>query len=223
MRRLRGVLFAGPAVVVATIFFGSLSLIVSFFDDTGAIQIRVARAWARANRARCDPALGAVLADHVLAEVPPPEGAVVAGFLPHRDEIDIQPLLHRLIDRGHVIVLPVTPARGQALTFRVWRPGDILLAERFGTFRPTGPELTPNYLLVPLLAFDRTGHRLGYGAGYYDRTLGGLPGTFALGCAFAAQEMERVPAGTHDVRLDAIATERGVIRCRSLDANSFPR
>ncbi|MBV8095888.1 MAG: 5-formyltetrahydrofolate cyclo-ligase [Acetobacteraceae bacterium] len=184
---------------------------------------RVARAWAAAQRAGSDPALGALLAKHVLAEAPPPDRAVVAGFLPHRDEIDVEPLLHRLIDRGHVVVLPVTPARGRPLTFRVWRPGDVLLAERFGTFRPTGPELKPDYLLVPLLAFDRRGHRLGYGAGYYDRTLAGLPGAYTLGCAFAAQEMDEVPAGPHDIALDAIATERGVIRCRSLDANSFSR
>jgi 5-formyltetrahydrofolate cyclo-ligase len=184
---------------------------------------RAARAWAAAQRAQLDPAVGVLLAEHVLAEAPPPLGAVVAGFLPHRGEIDIQPLLHRLIERGHVVALPVTPARGQPLTFRVWRPGDVLLAERFGTLRPTGPELRPDHVLVPLLAFDRRGHRLGYGAGYYDRTLAGLPDAFALGCAFAAQEMDEVPAGPHDIALDAVATERGVIGCRSMDANSFSR
>ncbi len=65
-----------------------------------------------------------------------------------------------------------------------------------------------------MLAFDRRGHRLGYGAGYYDRTLRGLPGAFALGCAYAAQEMEHVPAGPDDVRLDAVATERGILFCK---------
>jgi 5-formyltetrahydrofolate cyclo-ligase len=75
--------------------------------------------------------------------------------------------------------------------------------------------MQPAMLLVPLLAFDRCGNRLGYGAGYYDRTLAGLPGAFALGCAFAAQEMDTVPAGPQDVRLAAVATEHGIIDCQT--------
>ena len=71
----------------------------------------------------------------------------------------------------------------------------------------------PDFLLVPLLAFDRRGYRLGYGAGYYDRTLAGLPGRFALGVGYAAQELDEVPAGPYDVRLDAVATERCVMFC----------
>jgi 5-formyltetrahydrofolate cyclo-ligase len=73
--------------------------------------------------------------------------------------------------------------------------------------------LAPDFLLVPLLAFDRAGRRLGYGAGYYDRTLAALPGRPAIGCAYAVQEVEAVPAGPQDARLDAVATERGVIVC----------
>jgi 5-formyltetrahydrofolate cyclo-ligase len=153
------------------------------------------------------------LAEHVLTECLPPVGAVVSGFWPLGDEIDIRPLLLALLERGHEIVLPVTPPRGQPLGFRLWRPGDPMAAERFGTVRPTGPERVPDFLLVPLLAFDRRGHRLGYGAGYYDRTLAGLPAAGRLGCAYAAQEMDVVPAGPHDVRLPAVATERGIIRC----------
>jgi 5-formyltetrahydrofolate cyclo-ligase len=72
----------------------------------------------------------------------------------------------------------------------------------------------PDFLLVPLLAFDRRGYRLGYGAGYYDRTLAGLPGRFRLGVAYAASELAEVPAGPYDERLDAVATERGVIVCK---------
>lgn len=143
---------------------------------------------------------------------PPPPGAIVAGFLPLGDEIDLHPLLTILHDRGHRLVLPVTPARGLPLTFRMWAPGDKLITERFGTRRPEGPELVPDFLLVPLLAFDRHGRRLGYGGGYYDRTLAGLPDRFALGCAYASQEVEAVPAGPHDIALDAVATEHGVIR-----------
>ena len=172
-----------------------------------------ARAQALAARADCNPASGAALAGHVLAAAAPPEGAVVAGFWPLAGEIDVRPLLFALHGRGHVIVLPATPPRGQALGFRLWRPGDALVAERFGTVRPTGAERVPDFLLVPLLAFDRRGGRLGYGGGYYDRTLAGLPGAGRLGVAFAAQQVDAVPVGPHDIRLPAVATERGIVRC----------
>jgi 5-formyltetrahydrofolate cyclo-ligase len=175
---------------------------------------RSARERAVAARAGCDPiGAGLALTGHVVRDAPPPTGAVVAGFWPLAAEIDIRPLLLALHERGHPIVLPVTPRRGEPLTFRLWRPGDVLQAERFGTVRPTGEPRMPDFLLVPLLAFDRTGGRLGYGAGYYDRTLAGLPGRPALGCAFAAQEVDSVPVGPYDRRLDAVATERGIIRC----------
>jgi 5-formyltetrahydrofolate cyclo-ligase len=174
---------------------------------------RAARQRARAVRAGCDPAWGSRLAEHVLAECPPPAGAVVSGFWPIGEEVDIRPLLLALSARGHEIVLPVTPPRGHPLGFRLWQPEDSMETERFGTLRPTGPERVPDFLLVPLLAFDRRGHRLGYGAGYYDRTLAALPAAGRLGCAYAAQEMDVVPAGPHDVRLPAVATERGIIRC----------
>ncbi len=174
---------------------------------------RAARAAALERRAGCDPALGVRLAEHVLRECRPSEGAVVSGFWPLGQEIDIRPLMEALHARGHDIVLPVTPKRGSPLTFRAWRPGDALERERFGTMRAAGPEKTPDFLLVPLLAFDRRGHRLGYGAGYYDRTLAGLSNVFALGCGYAVQEVLEVPAGPHDVRLGAVATEQGVIFC----------
>lgn len=175
---------------------------------------RVLRARARALRDRCDPALGADLARRVLSDCPPPEGAVVSGFWPIGSEIDIRPLLHTLHGRGHPVVLPVTPQRGNPLGFRLWRPGEELFPEPFGTVRPSGEERVPNFLLVPLLAFNRRGDRLGYGGGFYDRTLAGLPCAFALGCAYAAQEMASLPITPYDVRLDAVATERDVIFCQ---------
>jgi 5-formyltetrahydrofolate cyclo-ligase len=189
----------------------------------------VARERALAARAGCDAAqsaaasaaAGAALAAHVLRDCPPPSGAVVSGVWPLDGEIDLRPLMQALHARGHPLVLPVTPPRGRPLSFLLWRPGDALVRERFGTMapleRPAGEARVPDFLLVPLLAFDRRGHRLGYGAGYYDRTLGAFravsPGRFALGCGFAAQEVDAVPVGPNDVALDAIATERGVIRC----------
>jgi 5-formyltetrahydrofolate cyclo-ligase len=172
-----------------------------------------ARKVALARRESCDPAAGVALTDLVLRDFPPAPGAVVSGFWPMGREIDIRPLLHALHDRGHPVCLPVTPKRGNPLVFARWRPGDELARGPLGTRQP-GPgaeRLVPSFLLVPLLAFDRAGRRLGYGAGYYDRTLAALPGATALGVAHAAQELDEVPAGPEDQPLAAIATERGLI------------
>ena len=158
-----------------------------------------------------DPTLGLYLAGHVLTAWRFRPGLVVAGFWPLSGEIDVRPLLLALAARGHPIVLPVTPPRGNPLTFQRWRPGDTLVAERFGTVRPTGAPMTPDLLFVPLLAFDGGCRRLGYGGGFYDRTLAGLPGRIAIGCAFAAQRVDCVIAETHDIRLHAVATERGLM------------
>jgi 5-formyltetrahydrofolate cyclo-ligase len=172
-----------------------------------------ARRVALARRAGMDPALGTALTDIVLAGMPPPPGAVVAGFWPMGAEIDIRPLLHALHARGHAVALPVTPRRGQPLQFRRWRPGDGLVRGPMGTSQPAAEAeaLTPDWLLVPLLAFDRAGRRLGYGGGYYDRTLAALPGVTAIGIGYACQELDEVPAGEEDARLQAIATEAGLI------------
>ena len=172
------------------------------------------RATALARRAGHDPAAcGEALAAHVLRDCPPPPAAAVSAFWPLGDEIDLRPLMHRLHARGHAVLLPVTPKRGNPLTFRRWRPGDAMETERFGTMRPIGEEMTPDFVLVPLLAFDSAGRRLGYGGGFFDRTLAMLPGRFRLGCAFAAQQVDEVPVGPYDIALDAVATERGILRC----------
>ena len=149
--------------------------------------------------------------------MPPPEGAIVAGFWPMGHEIDPRPLLHALHDRGHTIVLPVTPPRGAPLSFRRWGPADALERGPMGTRQPasTAEALSPTFLLVPLLAFDRRGHRLGYGGGYYDRTLAALPGAVTLGIGYAAQELDEVPAGPEDAPLAAIATEAGLVIAES--------
>ncbi len=182
-------------------------------DELAAAK-RAARTRALALRRGLDPAAGERLAAQLLRACAPPSGAVVGGYWPLADELDIRTLLAELYARGHPIALPVTPKRGEALHFRRWEPGQEMTRERFGTLAPTGPALVPGFLLVPLLAFDRTGARLGYGAGYYDRTLAGLPGAVAIGCAWAALEVPRVPTGPEDVRLDAVATEDGVVSRR---------
>ena len=174
---------------------------------------RQARAAAFAARAACDPAWGAALIQIVPPIVPP--DALVAGFWPLDGEIDIRPLLHALHATGHRLALPHTPPRGQPLTFHAWSPGDPLQFGRFGTRVPAGPAVTPTLLLVPLLAFDRRGYRLGYGGGYYDRTIAGSPGIATIGCGFAAQEVAAIPAGPTDMKLGHIATERGLIPLRT--------
>lgn len=173
---------------------------------------KAARARALAARQGCDPALGQALARHVMESGIIPPGAVVSGFWPMAGEIDIKPLLAALHAGAHRVLLPQTPPLGQPLLFRRWTPETRMIRERFGTYRPDGEIDTPDVLLVPLLAFDRHGHRLGYGGGYYDRTLAGLPGRPAIGCAFSAQELDAVPVDDYDAPLTAVATERGFIR-----------
>ncbi len=171
---------------------------------------RLARRRALLARAGCDPALGRVIGQHILASCPPASGDIVGGFWPMQGEVDLRALLETLHRRGHRIALPHTPPIGQSLVFRHWYPGVAMVAERFGTQRPDSEALVPDYLLVPLIAFDRSGHRLGYGGGFYDRTLAALPRARAIGCAFAAQELDEVPVGEYDAPLHAIATEVGV-------------
>ena len=177
-----------------------------------------ARRSARARReAIADRAAAAQsLAEVVLAEWIQPTTACVSGYWPTRAEIDPRPLLHALAERGHTIGLPVVTGAARALMFRAWRPGDPLVEGSFSVMTPpeTAPEVTPDALLVPLLAFDRRGFRLGYGGGFYDRTLAKLRTAghvYALGLAFAAQEMEAVPRTARDQPLDALATERGLV------------
>jgi len=161
--------------------------------------------------AACNPALGTQLTAHVLADCPPPPNAIIAGFWPLAGEIDIRPLLHALA-ATHTITLPQTPPRGHPLIFRQWHPGDTLLPGRFKTQHPQGKILTPDFILIPLLAYDSEGNRLGYGGGYYDRTLATHPNAYRLGCAFAAQATETLPTEPHDIKLQAIATEQGIHR-----------
>ncbi len=170
------------------------------------------RAAALARRAALDPAVGADLARHVLRDCRPPPEAIVAGFWPLQGEINVLPLLQALALAGQALCLPVTPERGQPLTFRSWRPGDYLARGRFNTMHPEGEELVPDFILTPLLAFDAEGNRLGYGAGYYDRTFEALPAAFRLGCAFAAQQFPAIPHNPRDIPLHAIATEAAVLR-----------
>jgi 5-formyltetrahydrofolate cyclo-ligase len=140
-------------------------------------------------------------------------GNVVSGFWPIRTEIDPRPALHALA-ATHEICLPVVAGNGLPLVFRRWTPGAAMEEGAFGAAIPADPvELDPSILIVPLAAFDRKGYRLGYGGGFYDRTLERLrrnSHVTAIGFAFAAQEIAAVPRDATDEPLDLIVTEGGI-------------
>jgi 5-formyltetrahydrofolate cyclo-ligase len=147
-------------------------------------------------------------------------GAVIAGYSPIRSEIDPAPLMRKLAEQGAQLALPAITARGQSLKFRLWHPGERLLPGPLGILEPSpaAAEITPDIVLVPLAAFDGVGHRIGYGAGHYDRTLAQLRksrAVIAIGLAFAAQQVEAVPALQHDVALDYVLTENHMFDFRS--------
>ena len=139
--------------------------------------------------------------------------AVVSGFWPIKEEIDIRPLMGELFAAGCRLALPVVQGRGKPLLFRAWRPGDPLEAGVFGTLQPSAAQeaVEPDALMVPLLACDQDGWRLGYGGGFYDRTLAGLRGrrlVRAIGVGFNNQVVPEVPHGPDDQRLDWLLTDK---------------
>jgi 5-formyltetrahydrofolate cyclo-ligase len=146
-------------------------------------------------------------------------GRIVSGFSPLKTEINPIPLMRRLADAGAELALPVVAGKGKPLVMRAWRFGEALDSGVWGIREPkaSAPEVAPDILLVPLLAFDREGHRIGYGAGYYDMTIGKLRAmkpVVAIGIAFAAQEIASVPVTPRDARLDLVLTEREIIDLR---------
>jgi 5-formyltetrahydrofolate cyclo-ligase len=148
-------------------------------------------------------------------------GTIVSGFMPLQTEIDPLPLMRMLAEAGAALALPVVAGRGKPLVMRAWHWGDPLAEGVWGIRepKPEAAEVEPDILLVPLLAFDRAGHRIGYGAGYYDLTMAGLrarKAITAVGVAFADQEIPVVPATPRDARLDLVLTEREVIDLRGV-------
>ena len=137
----------------------------------------------------------------------------VAAYWRIRDELDCQPILVRLMDSGHKVILPVVTGPDAPLDLRVWEPGTPLYEAGFNTLAPDerAPRAEPDIILMPLLAFDRLGTRLGYGGGYYDRTIAKMHKRPRLiGLAYTIQELAFIPREPHDVPLDAVITEAGV-------------
>jgi 5-formyltetrahydrofolate cyclo-ligase len=148
------------------------------------------------------------------------QGMIVSGYAPIRSELDPAPLMKKLADKGARLALPCINARGQSLIFRSWSPQDRLMLGPLGIPEPSpaAAEVHPDVMLVPLAAFDKLGHRIGYGAGYYDYTFAHLrkaKHVIGVGLAFAAQETKAIPALSHDVPLDYVITERKTFDFRS--------
>ena len=177
----------------------------------------------RAQRDALPPDLRSAAAQAIAARPFPfavPAGTTVSGFMPMRSEINPLPLMKKLAVAGVQLALPVTGLRGQPLVMRAWTWGEPLASGVWGIRepRPEARPLDPDVLLVPLLAFDRDGARLGYGGGYYDCTIARLramkPVT-AVGIAFAAQQIDEVPITPRDERLDLVLTEGGTMDFRT--------
>lgn len=183
--------------------------------DKTELRRRMRATRLRLAREAPDAALRA--AERLPRALPPVQ--VVSGYHATGTELDPGPLLRRFVETGARLALPVADRRDAPLVFRAWTPGDPQVPDAFGIPAP-GPQaerVLPDLVIAPLLAFDRRGHRLGQGAGHYDRTLSNLRATkpvFVLGLAYAGQEVEELPAEPHDERLDAILTETGYIEVR---------
>ncbi|HXP77316.1 MAG TPA: 5-formyltetrahydrofolate cyclo-ligase [Stellaceae bacterium] len=191
--------------------------------ETIAAEKAALRKIMRARRAALTPEMRAAASLAVrnrliawIAATPVARGSVISGYWPIRDELDPRPAMQALAEQGFRTALPISLARGEPLAFRAWSPGDPLAPDIMRIQAPlsSAPEVVPSLVLVPMLAFDRAYHRLGYGAGFYDRTLATLRarGTpLAVGLAFSVQEVEQVPVDEADAPLDAVVTEIGLI------------
>ena len=160
------------------------------------------------------------VAGHGLGFLQPKPAAVVSGFASLPDEFRLWPLLRALSGQGHRLALPVMQGKGKPLIFRTWSPSDAMDSGVWGIAEPKADKavLEPDILLVPLLAFDVEGWRLGYGGGFYDRTLQGLrvrKTVVAVGIAFDEQRVDAVPHLDYDERLDWVLTPSGPIRVGS--------
>ena len=163
-------------------------------------------------RADWSDAITALLVERTWALAP----RMLGFYWPHRGEYDPMPVISQVIERGGQVALPLVVAKAQPLEYRAWRPGMEMTPSRqsFGIPHPAeGPAVTPDAMLIPLLGFDGGGYRLGYGGGYFDRTLAALaPRPTTIGVGFELGRLETIYPQPHDIPMDLIVTERGVLR-----------
>jgi 5-formyltetrahydrofolate cyclo-ligase len=181
-------------------------------EEKRALRVSAAAKRGLAHAADVSAAAANAVRDRFLAHVPIAAKAVIGGYWPTGTELDSRPLLTALHQRGHVIGLPRAPRR-QPLVYHRWSPDDPLVAGTFGIMMPNHdrPTVVPDVMIVPMLAFDAQGRRIGYGGGNSDRTMAELrrrKPLMCVGIAYAAQEVERVPEEAFDQRLDWIVTEK---------------
>lgn len=164
-------------------------------------------------------ACGQILLNNLIsAQIIPPK-AIIGSYWPVKSEADACPLLTYYYEQGHVCALPVVQAANKPLLFREWRPGNLLVSGIYNILTPdeTAPLVTPTVLFVPVLGFDKNGHRLGHGEGYYDRTLEVLRAQhplMAIGIAYDCQEVDIIPHQNHDQLMNYIITPTRVIEIK---------
>lgn len=176
-----------------------------------ALRLRARSARAAVSAAARAEAAKSVAA-HFFTAIPLDPTTIVAGYWKIKDEMDCLPIIAKLMDSGQPVCLPVVLGDDQPLSLRLWEQGTPLYESGFGTLAPSelAPQVEPDLIIVPLLGFDARGTRLGYGGGYYDRTLARLAKKPRLvGIAFAAQEIAEIPHEAHDMPLDMVITENG--------------
>ena len=186
------------------------------------------RAWRKGERARLIEARMALPLDEhkaaseaitrlLEARFSPSSMPSLGCYWPFRREYDCIPLMRQIIDAGGKVALPVVIAKGQPLEFRAWTPQAKMEAGVWNILHPAeGPAVYPQALLVPLVGFDEAGYRLGYGAGYYDRTLASFPKLpVTIGVGFELSRMETIFPQPHDVPMDYIITEAGLVHTRA--------
>lgn len=193
----------------------------SIAGDKQAMRMRALERRAAIPQARRNSA-AAKLADRAQEISALAPGSIVSGFMAIREEIDPSALLTRLNGLGHGLALPVVQGKGRPLTFRQWTPGDALEEGAFGIPVPGADAgiAVPDIMLVPLVAFDKAGYRLGFGAGFYDRTISGLRDSgdlVTVGVAYDEQAVPAVPREPHDQRLDWMLTPTGLRRIADED------
>ncbi len=187
-------------------------------------QKKLLRKQAKARRAEAfkqlGPAAGEMLANHGIGFSQAPQNASVSGFLGIGEEINPLPLMRRLWQAGHAVGLPVMVGNAKPLIFRQWQEGEPLDEVQWGIQEPqaSAPVIVPDVLLVPLLAFDTSGYRIGYGGGFYDRSIAEIRASkpvVTIGLAYDELEVDAVPHDAYDQRLEWVLTPSGPRKCRA--------